>query len=139
MAKSQTPPGRRPGLLQRTPILEWIAAALGLVLTVGMLAYLVHEGISEPDGPPALTVVAEPPTRTAGGFVVPFVVRNDSPATAAAVEVRGTLTQGGRVLEERRQSFTYVPGDGEARGGLLFDNDPAAAEISIRPEGYEEP
>lgn len=129
----------RPGLLKRTPVLEWIASGLGLVLTVAMVGFLVREALVEGDGPPALTVAAEAPVATEGGFVVPFAVRNASPTTAAAVDVVGSLQRDGRVLEERRFSFTYVPGGGEARGGLIFQNDPATGELSIRPEGYEEP
>lgn len=129
----------RLGILQRTPVLEWIAAALGLALTLAMLVYLVREGLAAREGPPALTVAVEPAARTEGGFVVPFAVRNASLETAAAVEVVGRLEADGRVLEERRLSFTYIPGGGEARGGLIFQNDPAAGRLSIRPEGYEEP
>lgn len=132
-------PAPRPGLIERTPIMEWIAAALGVLLTVGMLAYLLREGLSERNGPPVLTVATEPPVAAGGGFVVPVVVRNASSATAAAVEIRGTLEQGGRVVEERRLSFTYVPGGGEARGGLVFQHDPRGGRLSVIPEGYEEP
>ncbi|CAN7428861.1 hypothetical protein LJR219_002767 [Phenylobacterium sp. LjRoot219] len=130
---------KRPGLLQRTPILEWIAAALGLLLTVSLLVYLVGEGLSARNGPPALSVATEAAKPSGGGFVVPVVVRNASNTTAAAVEVRGTLEQGGRVVEERRLSFTYVPGGGEVRGGLIFQRDPRGLRLSVSPEGYEEP
>ena len=60
-------------------------------------------------------------------------------STAAAVEVRGTLSAGGTVVEERRVVITYVPGKGEAHGGLLFERDPRAYVLSVTPEGYEEP
>ena len=129
----------RPGLFQRTPITEWIASGLGLLLTLAVLAYLIVEGVTQRDGAPALTVVTKEVEQTAGGFVVPLALRNRGDATAAAVEIRGTLERGGEVIEERRLSFAYVPGGGEARGGLVFQHDPKVGQLRIAPEGYEEP
>ncbi len=132
-------PAPKPGLVQRTPIAEWVAAALGLALTAAVIGYSLWEGLAGDDGPPALKVEAWPPEAVAGGHVVPLVVRNDSHATAAAVEVRGVLEQGGVAIEERRAVFAYVPGGGEARGGLVFERDPRAYALRVAAEGYEEP
>lgn len=135
-AKAKT---KTPGLLQRTPVAEWTAAALGLVLTLGVMGYLVREGLTEGDGPPSLSVTAEPAQATGGRFVVPVTVANGSDATAAGVEVLGTLEDGAAVIEERRASFAYVPGQGEARGGLVFQHDPRRYRLRLSAEGYEEP
>ena len=132
-------PAKRRGLLERTPVAEWTAAAIGLVLTFGVIGYSLWEGLASGNGPPSLTVMAEPPEPAGRGHLVPIVVRNASHATAGAVEVRGVLETDGRIVEERRAIFTYVPGKGEARGGLLFERDPAAYVLRIAPEGYEEP
>jgi len=132
-------PAPKPGLIQRTPIAEWTAAGVGLVLTVAVIGYSLWDGLAAQDGAPALKVEARPPQAIAGGHVVPLVVRNDSHATAAAVEVRGVLEQAGVVVEERRAVFAYVPGGGEARGGLVFERDPKAFTLRVAPEGYEEP
>jgi uncharacterized protein (TIGR02588 family) len=67
------------------------------------------------------------------------VVRNSSDATAAAVQVRGTLMLGGDAVEERTATFAYVPGRGEARGGLIFQHDPGGLILTLAAEGYEEP
>lgn len=127
------------GLLQRTPIAEWTAAALGLVLTLGVMGYLVREGLTEGDGPPSLSVTAEPSEAVGGGFVTPVTVANGSDATAASVEVLGTLEDGDTVIEARRATFAYVPGRGEARGGLVFQHDPRRYRLKLSAEGYEEP
>lgn len=129
----------RPSLLKRTPIAEWVAAALGLILTVAVIGYLLAEGLREGQRPPSLSVASEPAQRTGGGYVMPVVVRNSSDTTAASVEVRGTLTQSGAIVEERTVTFAYVPGRGETHGGLVFQNDPTRSTVEVVAEGYEEP
>lgn len=137
--KPPSKPAPRRRLVERTPISEWTAAAIGLALTLGVIGYSVWEGLAGDGGPPALSVEAQPAKAVEHGHVVPLVVRNDSDATAAAVEVRGVLEQAGQVVEERRAVFAYVPGQGEARGGLVFERDPAAFTLRVAAEGYEEP
>ncbi|MGA0606516.1 hypothetical protein ACO2Q0_10990 [Phenylobacterium sp. VNQ135] len=129
----------RPALKDRTPLAEWTAAALGAVLTIGVIGYSIWEVVSGDRGPPVLQIETKPAEAVAGGHVVPLIVRNDSHATAAEVEVRGVLEQAGRPVEERRAVFAYVPGGGEARGGLVFERDPAAFTLRVSAEGYEEP
>jgi uncharacterized protein (TIGR02588 family) len=68
-----------------------------------------------------------------------IVVRNDSDATAAQVEVRGVLRTRGGTDEERRASFAYVPGSGEVRGGLVFQQDPRRDELELTVEGFAAP
>lgn len=123
----------------RTPVAEWIAAAIGGAMTLGVIGYTVFEGVTAGDSHPRLQVEADAPRRSGAGYVVPIVVSNDAHGTAAAVEVRGTLSAGGTVVEERRVVITYVPGKGEAHGGLLFERDPRGYLLSVTPEGYEEP
>lgn len=129
----------RPTLVQRTPIAEWLAAGLGLVLTLAVIGYLLAEALRDRAGPPSLSVRAERAERTQGGYVLPLVVINSSHATAGGVEVRGTLEQNGEVVEERRVTFAYVPGRGEARGGLIFQHDPHRLQVRLVAEGYEDP
>jgi uncharacterized protein (TIGR02588 family) len=129
----------RPSAKARTPVAEWIAAAIGGTMALGVIGYTVFEGVAAGDGHPRLTVKIEPPRRSGAGYVAQFVVSNDAHATAAAVEIRGVLNAGGAIVEERRVVIAYVPGKGEARGGLIFERDPRAYVLSVTPEGYEEP
>lgn len=129
----------RPSLADRTPIAEWTAAGLGLALTLGVIGYTLWEGTMERDGPPRLSVNAEPAMKMDAAHVVPIVVRNASHATAAQVEVRGVLNAAGAPPEERHASFTYVPGRGEAHGGLIFRGDPALGRLDLSVEGFAEP
>lgn len=128
-----------PTLAKRTPIAEWLAAGLGLVLTIGVISYLLAEALHDRASPPSLSVRVGPAQRTDGGHVLPTVVSNSSYTTAAGVEIRGTLEQNGEVLEERRAAFAYVPGRGEARGGFVFQHDPDRFDVRVAVESYEEP
>lgn len=126
-------------LTQRTPLAEWTAAALGLMLTLGLVGYTIWEGVTADPGPPRLSVSALPATRSGTGYAVPIVVRNASHATAAQVDVRGVLRRPGEAPEERHATFSYVPGRGEARGGLIFQADPATSPPDVSVEGWEDP
>jgi uncharacterized protein (TIGR02588 family) len=130
---------RRASIVQRTAVVEWIAAGLGLVLTLGVLGYALVEGLNGKLAPPDLSVSAGAATPTKHGFVVPITVANASSATAAAVEISGRLETPGKPVEERRATFAFVPGGGQAAGGLVFEADPRAGRLSLRAEGYEEP
>lgn len=136
---AKTSTKREARLVQRAPVLEWIAAAVGLILTVALIGYLVREGLSEEPGPPALVISSGSTVAIEAGFVLPVVVKNTADETAADVEVRGVLTVAGQPPEERRAAFAYVPGKGEARGGLVFKHDPASGRLDLSVEGYAEP
>ncbi len=123
----------------RTPVAEWIAAGLGLALTLAVLGYSVWEGVAGTNGPPVLTVAAGRVAATKGGYVTPVRVRNTGGETAASVEVRGELVIAGQPTEERRATFAYVPAGGEIAGGLVFAHDPREGRLSLSVEGYETP
>jgi len=129
----------QPGLAERTGWAEWIAAAAGLLLTLGVVGYTLWEGFHADQGPPALSVAAEPAVRAGAGYLLPVTVRNASRQTAAQVEIRGVVKGVGGPNEERRASFAYVPGQGEAKGGLLFQQDPGAGQVELSVEGFADP
>ena len=123
----------------RTPAAEWIAAGLGLALTLAVLGYSLWEGVAGANGPPEMRVVAGRVVATKGGYVTPIQVRNTGGETAASVEVRGELEIAGQPPEERRASFAYVPAGGEVAGGLVFAHDPREGRLTLSVEGYETP
>jgi uncharacterized protein (TIGR02588 family) len=128
------------GLHGPTPLLEWVAAAIGGLLTLGLLGFIGWQALQGTGGEPAaVQVLAGQVTPFAGGFVVEVTARNLSPETAASVEVEGSIQQDGEALETATLSFDYVPGHSERRGGLFFRNDPAAHALEVRALGFEEP
>lgn len=129
----------RPSLVERTPVAEWVAAALGLVLTLAVVGYTLWEGLTQDDGPPRLSVSAGRATPTPDGYVVPIVVKNVSHATAAEVQVHAALSLPGRAPEEHTAQFAYVPGHGEVKGGIVFRSNPTNAYVALTVEGYADP
>lgn len=123
----------------KTPLLEWIMAALGLVLLLGAIGVIVADALAGDGGPPALTVERLGATRTPAGWVVEFRTRNASQRPAAEVQVTGVLSSEGVELERRSTTLDYLPGGGDKRGGLLFRADPAAGHLELSAEGYREP
>jgi uncharacterized protein (TIGR02588 family) len=136
MAQRKPPAKTTPA---KTPVLERTAAALGLAATLAVLGYSVWEGLAGGGESPVLSVESRPAVRTPAGYAAPIVVRNASHATAADVQVRASLEAGGRVVEERVATFAYVPGKGEATGGVIFRTDPATAQLRLEAEGWQDP
>lgn len=119
----------------RVPALEWAAAAIGLLLLLGLCFALLREfGGGNDRAVPILSAKIERVIRTPAGFVAEVVVSNRSRQTAAAVQVEGELGD-----EQASATLDYVPGRSEARGGLIFKDDPRAGPIEVRVVGYELP
>lgn len=127
MARKQPP---------RTPLLEWIAAGIGLILLLIVLGAVGQEAITgSADEPPAITVTAGQVTQTGSGYVVAFEASNASRGTAAAVEIEGKLPSG----ETSTATLDYVPGRGKTAGGLFFKEDPRGQHLELRALGFQTP
>ena len=126
--------------IAREPILEWIAAGLGLVLTLGLLAVIGREAIAgETSEPPAIDVRAVSVRPLPSGFLVELVASNRSGGTGAAVRIEGRLESGGAAIETSDITFDYVPGHAERKGGLFFRQDPRLHKLELRALGYQTP
>lgn len=126
-------------LAQRTPILEWAAAAVGLVLTLGAVGYLAIESLQPDNGPPILVARADAPVRTSGGYFVSVRVENQGRATAADVEVEGVLRSGNGEEERSAITLDYLAGGGVRRGGLIFQADPRIGDLRVTARGHVDP
>jgi uncharacterized protein (TIGR02588 family) len=124
---------------KRYPLVEWVSAAIGLAITGVMFGFLALEAAQQDGVPPLLNVVPVSLVQAPGQYVVEFEVRNDSATTGAAVQVEGTLKQGGSDVETSTASLSYVPGESSQRGGLVFTRDPRDYRLDLRVTGYERP
>ena len=131
---------RKQERLAAQPLLEWIAAGTGLLLTLALLAVIGREAIAgETSEPPAIEVRAERIRPLPSGFLVEVVALNRSGGTGAAVQVEGQLKDGDREVESSNFTFDYVPGHAERRGGLFFAEDPRRHRLEVRALGYQTP
>lgn len=122
------------------PLLEWIASAIGLVLTLGILGTIGWEAAKNGgDSPPAIAVTVERVVETPAGYVVEVTATNLSPATAAAVQIEGELSGAGGAAVTSGTTIDYVPGQSKRKAGLFFTLDPRAHRLEVRALGYEEP
>jgi len=122
------------------PALEWVASAVGLALMlaiIGFISWKAYQGTGSE--PPMIEVRNEQVVATGGGWLVKFVAVNLSPSTAAAVQIEGTLSSEGREVATSQTTLDYVAGRSERAGGLFFEEDPHAHELSLRALGYAEP
>ncbi len=122
-----------------TPLLEWIAGAVGLGLVLMTLAVIGHEAMVGDSSPPAVTVEAKAVHAVKDGWLVEIEVINSGGSPAAQVAVEGDLTLPARAPETAEASFDYVPDHSRRRGGLFFADDPRRGQLSLRAKGYVEP
>jgi uncharacterized protein (TIGR02588 family) len=133
-AKAKAHPGA-----EGTPLLEWIAGTIGLVLVLLTLAVIGREALFGDPSPPAVAVQARAVHAAPGGWLVEIEVVNSGGAPAAQVAVEGELTLAGQEPETAEASFDYVPDHSRRRGGLFFRQDPRTGRLSLRAKGYTEP
>lgn len=138
------PPSRRPQVQStvdhtRIPALEWAVGALGLVLVVGAVGFLLYAGLVLETAPPELAARVREVHRSGQGWRVGFVVQNRGGDAAAEVAVTGTLSRNGEAVESGRVVVDYVAPHSERHGGFTFLNDPRALDLTVRTEGYRAP
>lgn len=118
-----------------TPALEWIAAAIGLVLLLAVFAVIAREALGgETDQLPAIEVRATRVAPAGKGFVVEFEAANTASGTAAAVTVEAKLGD-----ETSTATLDYVPAHGAVKGGLFFTGDPRGQPLELRATGFQTP
>ncbi len=124
----------------KAPLLEWIAAGIGLILTLSLLGVIGSKALNgETEQLPVITVVATAIAPAAPGYVVGFDATNSTGATAAAVDIEATLKDGQTVVETGKAVLDYVPGHGKTKGGVYFIEDPRRHQLEIRALGFQTP
>ena len=124
----------------RKPFLEWFAASVGLVLTLGLLGFIGWNAVrQQQEHKPAITVRVESIARSGNGWLVAFSARNAAASTAAGVQIEGELRAPGAETETSTVTLDYLPGGSELKGGLMFAHDPRRGQLKLRPLGYVEP
>jgi uncharacterized protein (TIGR02588 family) len=121
------------------PLWERAVAVLGLLLVLGALGFLLHEGIWGDQSPPDVIVERQQIIDSGEDYLVTFKARNEGGETAAAVKITGTLTRNGQQIEKSEITIDYVPSGSEQRGGFYFSHDPRIGELEFSASGYRTP
>ncbi|MBU1345737.1 MAG: hypothetical protein KKA16_02170 [Alphaproteobacteria bacterium] len=114
------------------PVLEWIMAALGLILTLAVIGVIAADAV-RPQRPAAFEIRLTEARRTPSGWVAQIEIANRGDAAAAAVQVEGRLG-----AETAMAQIDYVPGGGRERASLGFAADPRAG-LDLTVRGWSEP
>ncbi len=120
------------------PLLEWIVAGLGLIVTAAVLIMLTRDAVA-PAAPPALSARVAAVAAAGGGFEVEVEVANRGRQTAAAVAVEGVLTPPAGAPETATASLDYAPGRGAGTVTLTFREDPRRGRLELTVRGWSEP
>jgi uncharacterized protein (TIGR02588 family) len=122
-----------------TPLAEWIAAGVSTVIVLGVIGFLIYDGVRSPATPPDITIEIDSIGPAGPGYLVQFRARNRGRLTAAAVVVEGELVAGTGKVETAETTLDYVPAGGQERAGLYFSQDPRAGKLRLEARGYQEP
>ncbi|QND17804.1 TIGR02588 family protein [Rhizobium leguminosarum] len=119
--------------------IEWVTGVVSAVIVLGVIAWIGKDALVDRDSSPNLVGVVLHTEKRDGGFQVLFEIRNDSSATASQVAVQGEIREQGSVLENVETVLDYVPGHSKAKGGLIFQQDPAGKTLTVRASSFDEP
>ena len=122
-----------------TSTAEWIVAALSAVLVLGMIGFLMYDGVASPRTPPDVTIEVDSIQQAGPGFLVIVRARNSGRKTAAGVVVEGELMSDSGRVETSETTLDYVPAGGVQRAGLYFTRDPRRLKLRLKALGYREP
>ena len=120
-------------------LLEWVFAAVGLLVVVVALGFLVYRGATKGDTPPAIKIEVVSVTRAGENYLVNFRVTNTGDTTAAALMLEGELKNGEKSEETSDVTLTYLPAHSMRQGGLFFTKNPNEYQLKLRAKGYEQP
>lgn len=123
----------------RTSKWEWVAAAVGTLLVLGTIGFMLHEALTGRKTPPAVAVTADSILPQENGFLVRIRAENTGGETAAGLLVEGELRSDTGTVEKSEATIDYVPPGGKRYGGLFFEEDPRSYALTVRPKGYDRP
>ncbi len=123
----------------KIPVLEWIAAAIGLILVSAAIGFVFYQALFFESNPPSIIITIESVTPNGSGYLVAFKAANNGDKTAASVAIEGELKKGAESIEKSGVTIGYVPSYSETNGGLFFSKNPQEFDLQIRATGYQQP
>ena len=119
--------------------LEWIVFAVGLVLVLSTLSYLVYTGATMGNEPPSIEVRLGTPEQRTHNFIVPVTVINHGDKTAEGIRIEVLMESGGAEKARGELEIPFLPRNATREGWVTFEQDPRNGQLKARVLGYEEP
>lgn len=117
---------------------EWVAGAIGLLLVLASVGYMIRAALESPT-PPRVVVAVDSVSTRGGTYLVHFTARNEGRTTAAQVTVEGELRTGSGEPVRSSTTLDFVPAASRRSGGLYFREDPRGGQLVVRALGYGDP
>jgi uncharacterized protein (TIGR02588 family) len=118
---------------------EWAVAALGMLLVLASIGFILYEELATSESPPDVHVSTESILRSGDGYLVAFKAENRGGSTAASLAIEGELSRGGVIVEMSEATIDYLPPRSHRSGGLFFSEDPSGGTIDLRASGFADP
>lgn len=127
------------GQNNETPLSEWLVAALGLVLVVATVIFLLYQAFVAEVPPPDIRFAVEETVETSTGFLTRVSVHNEGGKTVSALTVTAELKRDGTVLESSDVTLDYVPAHSTRQVGFFFAENPNDYDLNVQAGGYQSP
>ncbi len=118
---------------------EWVALVISAAAILGIVGFLVVDGLTDADRPPEPRVELQPDAayETTTGWIVPATVTNDGDRPAEELVLRATATVEG-TEEESELTIDYLPPgtDVEVSFGLSAEPD---GEVTVTTVAFRLP
>jgi len=119
--------------------LEWTVFAVGLVLVLATLSFLVRESIVGDAGPPEVIARLGEARPSKGGHLIPVEVANIGQTTAEDVLVPIYLDLPDGRREEAELNIAFLPRDSKRNGWVSFRADPRRGTLRLGAIAFEVP
>ena len=120
----------------RRNIVEWIVLGVSVLSVVGIIGFLVVDGLTDAGRPPrpAVELHLDRAYTAPTGWMLPATVTNDGDSAAQAVTLLATATVGD-ATEEAQVSVDYLPAGTRVDVVFGFSASPDG-EVSVRVAGF---
>ena len=123
----------------RTPLLEWLFAAIGCLIVCGAVGFLIYQMLRE-NGPEQVIEIRElRRERVPGGFRVDVEVENVGYETAADLQLTAEHARSDQPPETAEVVMDYLPARSTRQAGFFFSGVPHEADVQFQAGGFNQP
>ena len=123
----------------RQNVLEWVVLGISVAAVVGLVGFLVIDGITDEGRPPEPVVEVRPGEAydIAGGWILPAIAMNRGDVAAESLALRATATVNGSE-EESEVTIDFLPPGSEVEVSFGFTGQPDG-DVTVAVVGFRLP